>query len=66
MLFALQLERNDLERTLPALIMMGALSGIIGVLQLAGSATGTLHFYEITKNGSAVGLFANRNHAAAF
>lgn len=65
-LFALQLELNHLSRTLPAIIMVGAFSGLLGVLQLAGSTTGALYFYEITNNGSAVGLFANRNHAAVF
>jgi O-antigen ligase len=65
-LFALQLNRDDLRLSVLLLIAAGAISGIIGVLQLAGSAGGPLYFYQITNNGSAVGLFANRNHAAVF
>lgn len=65
-LLAIQLNRDDLRHTLPVLILVGAISGTIGVLQLAGSANGPLYLYRITNNGSAVGLFANRNHAAVF
>jgi O-antigen ligase len=63
-LFAVQLTREDLKLTLLVLIILGGISGVIGVLQLAGSANGPLYFYRITNNGSAVGLFANRNHSA--
>lgn len=66
LLFALQLTRDDLRLSVPLLIAAGSISGTIGVLQLAGSASGPLYFYQITNNGSAVGLFANRNHAAVF
>ena len=65
-LFAVQLGRDDLRLTLPLLITVGGISGIVGVLQLAGGASGPLYFYNTTNNGSAVGLFANRNHAAVF
>lgn len=66
LLFAVQLNRDDLRLSVLLLIGAGATSGTIGVLQLAGSASGPLYFYQITNNGSAVGLFANRNHAAVF
>lgn len=66
LLFAIQLTRDDLRLTVPLMIGIGAVSGVLGVIQLAGSATGALYFYRITNNGSAVGLFANRNHAAVF
>lgn len=66
LLFAVQLNRDDLRRSVLLLIVIGAISGTMGVLQLAGSAGGPLYFYQITNNGSAVGLFANRNHAAVF
>ena len=66
LLFAVQLDRAELQRTFPLLIAAGAISGVLGVLQLAGSASGTLYLYDITNNGGAVGLFANRNHAAVF
>lgn len=64
LLFALQLNREDLRLSVPLLISAGAISGIIGILQLAGSVSGPLYFYRITNIGGAVGLFANRNHAA--
>jgi O-antigen ligase len=65
-LFAMQLTRDELTLTLPLVIFIGAISGVIGVLQLAGGSEGPLYLYRITNNGSAVGLFANRNHAAVF
>lgn len=65
-LFAVQLNRDDWVLALPLLIVLGTISGIVGVLQLAGGASGPLYFYHVTNNGSAVGLFANRNHAAVF
>ena len=65
-LFAVQLDREDLRRTVPLIIVLGTVSGILGILQLAGSANSPLYFYDITNSGSAVGLFANRNHAAVF
>lgn len=65
-LFAIQLNRNDLRYTLLVIILLGSISGILGVLQITGSSHGPLYLYRITNNGSAVGLFANRNHAAVF
>lgn len=65
-LFAIQLTRDDLRLTVPLMIGIGSVSGVLGVIQLAESANGPLYFYRITNNGSAVGLFANRNHAAVF
>ena len=66
LLFALQLNRDHLRLSVRLIVAAGAISGIIGVLQLVGSAKGPLYFYQITNNISAVGLFANRNHAAVF
>ena len=63
-LLAVQLNREDLFRLLPVLISLGAISGLFGLFQLAGSANGPLYLYRITNEGAAVGLFANRNHAA--
>ncbi len=65
-LFAISLDRDDLRRTMLLVIAIGTVSGVLGVLQVAGGANGSLYFYEVTNNGSAVGLFANRNHAAVF
>jgi O-antigen ligase len=64
LLLGVQLPKQDLYRLLPVILFMGVLSGLIGVLQILGDPRGSLYFYRITNNGSAVGLFANRNHAA--
>ena len=64
-LLAVQLNREDLFRLLPVLIALGAVSGLFGLFQLAGSSKGPLYLYRITNEGAAVGLFANRNHAAS-
>jgi O-antigen ligase len=66
LLFALQLKRAEFELTLQFLIGVGAISAIICVIQLSGGINDPLYFYSITNNGSAVGLFANRNHSAVF
>jgi len=66
LLSAIQLNRDDLRHTLLIVILLGSISGLLGVLQLAGNANSPLYLYRITNNGSAVGLFANRNHAAVF
>ncbi|MFD1766081.1 O-antigen ligase family protein [Sphingorhabdus buctiana] len=65
LLLGVQLSRDDLFRLLPVLIGLGALSGLFGLLQAISGGNPVLYFYRITNNGSAVGLFANRNHAAA-
>ncbi|MGL5840146.1 MAG: O-antigen ligase family protein [Sphingorhabdus sp.] len=64
LLLGVQLDKEDLYRLLPLLIGLAAISGLIGMLQAIGDPQGPLYFYRITNNGSAVGLFANRNHAA--
>lgn len=49
-----------------ALISIGLISAILGGLQVLGPHSGPLYFYKYTNQGSPVGLFANRNHQAAF
>lgn len=63
-LLGIQLHRDDLFRLLPLIIALATLSGLIGLLQVVGDPQGSLYLYEITNSGTAVGLFANRNHAA--
>ncbi|QSB45037.1 O-antigen ligase family protein [Tsuneonella flava] len=63
-LWGIQTDRQDLYRLLPVLMAFGAVSGLIGIVQIIGPPEGPFYFYRITNNGSAVGLFANRNHAA--
>lgn len=64
LLLGVQLNRDDLLRLLPLLIALAGISGLLGLLQAIGDPQSALYFYRITNNGSAVGLFANRNHAA--
>ncbi len=63
-LLGIQLNRDDLSRLLPLVIIFATISGLLGLLQVIGDPQGSLYLYRITNNGSAVGLFANRNHAA--
>jgi O-antigen ligase len=65
-ILGVQLQRRDLYRLLSLILALGALSGVIGVLQTIGGSDSWLYLYRITNHGDAVGLFANRNHAAVF
>ena len=64
LLLGVQLNHRDLSRLLPVVIGLGALSGMLGLLQAIGGAEGPFYFYRVTNRGNVVGLFANRNHAA--
>ena len=64
LLLGIQLNRDDLFRLLPFIIALVGNSGLLGLLQAISDPQSALYFYRITNNGSAVGLFANRNHAA--
>lgn len=63
LVLAVQLNDDDLARLVPVVLALGLLSGFLGVLQAIGSNR-ALYFYRVTNFGSAVGLFANRNHQA--
>jgi O-antigen ligase len=63
---AAQLTSDQRWRLLPLLITLGLVSGIVAVMQLGGSGSGSLYLYQVTNAGAAVGLFANRNHQAIF
>ena len=65
LLLIARLSREQRFTLLPVLIGLGLVSGLLGLAQAVGSPEARLYFYEITNNGSAVGLFANRNHQAA-
>lgn len=64
LLLASQLDRADLFRLLPLVIVIGAVSGLFGLLQAIGSQSRLLDPYGTAADGGAGGLFANRNHAA--
>lgn len=66
LVLGVQLTANQRMRLLPVLLALGLLSALIGLLQMLGDPRGALYFYDITNNGLAVGLFANRNHQAVF
>jgi O-antigen ligase len=66
LVLVLNLDAQGQRKLMLALIALGFVSGIIGMLQALGPAQGPLYFYRITNNGVSVGLFANRNHQAAF
>lgn len=64
LLLGLRLGERELHRLLGVALLLGSMSAALGVIQLAAGREGTTYFYAITNNGSAVGLFANRNHQA--
>lgn len=66
LLFGLQLSREERFQLLAVLLGFGLISGFVGLLQVVGPADSPLYFYATTNNGSAVGLFSNRNHQAIF
>lgn len=64
LLLGVQLNREDRFKLLVILLGLGLISGFLGLLQAIGDPQGSLYLYNITNNGSAVGLFSNRNHQA--
>lgn len=62
LILTLSLTPPQVRRLLMVLIALAMLNAGLGVLQSLG--TPWLHFYQITNRDFAVGLFANRNHAA--
>ncbi|NNC51823.1 MAG: O-antigen ligase family protein [Erythrobacter sp.] len=57
---------RNVDRALTGFVVLGTISALLGILQVFSDPRSGLYFYEITNNGSAVGLFANRNHQAVF
>lgn len=64
LLLGVQLDPRERFRLVPIVLFMGGLSALFGLLQILGDTSGPLYFYDVTNEGSAVGLFANRNHQA--
>lgn len=67
-MFLAAVQLSDGQRRVAAAIwlMLGVVSVVIGLFQVAGGADSPFYFYKITNAGAPVGLFANRNHEAAF
>ncbi len=66
LVLAVQLDGRGRSVLLPVLLIIGFSSGVLGMLQTVSGSQSPLYFYRITNGGSAVGLFANRNHQALF
>jgi O-antigen ligase len=64
LVLGVQLSREERFKLLHWLLGLGLLSGLWGILQIVGEPGGPLYLYNVTNQGSAVGLFSNRNHQA--
>ena len=65
LIFGAQLNGVERVRLVSAVMLLGVLSGFWGVLQTISAPDSPLYLYQITTDGTAVGLFANRNHQEA-
>ena len=63
LLLAAQLGRRELRALIMVLLGIGLVSVLLAVAQISSGAP---YFYRITNEGAGVGLFANRNHQAAY
>lgn len=66
LVLAVQLREDERWALVPVVVGLGVVSAFLGILQIQGAPDGPLYFYQMTSNGSPVGLFANRNHHAVF
>lgn len=64
LILALAASSEDRILALKWVMVVGLVSGFIGLLQILGPPRGPLYFYKVTNAGAAVGFFANRNHQA--
>src|SRR5690606_31481471 len=64
MMLYLNLDGPRRKQAVAVIIILACISALWAAFQLTGSARSPLYIYNITNNGSAVGLFANRNHQA--
>lgn len=64
MMLYLNLDEVRRKQAVTVIISLAMVSALWAMFQLAGSERGPLYLYNITNNGSAVGLMANRNHQA--
>jgi O-antigen ligase len=59
-----QLAARELRAMVPVVLALGVVSGVVALMQALGGPGIALYAYPVTNEGSAVGLFANRNHQA--
>lgn len=63
LLLAVQLDGREQRALVPLVLAIGLVGVMVAVVQISSRA---LYFYRVTNPGAGVGLFANRNHQAAF
>jgi len=61
----LQLDYSERRLLSLVAIVMGFLSVLLGLMQVAQGSSSSIRFFEFTNAEDAVGFFANRNHFAA-
>ncbi|MGA8172377.1 MAG: O-antigen ligase family protein [Methylocystis sp.] len=61
----LQLDYNERRLLSLITIVMGFISVLVGLIQVAEGPSSPLRFFEVTNSLDAVGFFANKNHFAA-
>lgn len=66
LVLGLQLAPSQLSRFLPMFIVIGIVSGLVGLGQILGGDYSPLYFYRLANRGLASGIFANRNHGAVY
>ncbi|WP_323810793.1 O-antigen ligase family protein [Sphingobium baderi] len=66
LLLAVQLGSGALARLVYLVLFIGALTVVWALFQMASVPGGAVYLYDVTNKSSPVGLFANRNHQAAF
>lgn len=54
------------RRVVHIFVILGGVSAVLGILQLAGGQNSALYFYDVMNKGYPVGLFTNRNHQAIY
>lgn len=64
LLLTLSIPRNKLRLQVLALTAAAFFSALVGLLQVIGGDGNPFYIYRVTNEGSAVGIFANRNHNA--
>lgn len=64
LVLGIQLNVAQQRGLLMFVILAGAISAVLGLLQLLGDPQSALNFHSSSNNRTAVGLFANRNHQA--
>ncbi len=66
LVLGVQLPERELHLLLPFLLGLGAISATLAVIQAVSGADIPKPLYSTSTDGSAVGLFVNRNHQALF